>query len=65
MIAACEKAAGTSLSDIFKYVYTTAEMDYSYYFNLMGINMDSDYNLSVKSDITKEQKEIINDLFRQ
>ncbi|MCF0057600.1 M61 family metallopeptidase [Dyadobacter sp. CY356] len=36
----CEKVAGTSLDEIFHYVYTTKELDYVKYFNYAGLNID-------------------------
>lgn len=36
----CEKIAGTSLDEIFHYVYTTKELDYVKYFNYAGLDID-------------------------
>lgn len=36
----CEKVAGSSLDEIFHYVYTTKELDYVKYFNYAGLNID-------------------------
>ena len=36
----CEKIAGTSLDEIFHYVYTTKELDYVKYFGYAGLNID-------------------------
>lgn len=36
----CEKVAGTSLDEIFHYVYTTKELDYVKYFSYAGLNID-------------------------
>lgn len=36
----CEKIAGTSLEEIFHYVYTTKELDYVKYFNYAGLDID-------------------------
>jgi predicted metalloprotease with PDZ domain len=36
----CEKTAGTSLDEIFHYVYTTKELDYVRYFNYAGLAID-------------------------
>lgn len=39
--AACEKIAGASLQDEFKYVSTTAELDYPKYFAYAGLSIDT------------------------
>jgi len=36
----CEKIAGTSLDEIFHYVYTTKELDYKKYFGYAGLDID-------------------------
>jgi len=36
----CEKTAGTSLDEIFHYVYTTKELDYTKYLNYAGLDVD-------------------------
>lgn len=37
---ACEEVAGTPLSDIFEYVYTTKELDYNRWLNPGGLNLE-------------------------
>ena len=39
--SACEKIAGTSLTDFFEYVYTVKEIDYPPYFNYAGLQVDT------------------------
>lgn len=41
---ACEQAAGSSLTDLFEYVYTTKELDYTKYLNKVGLNIDKQDN---------------------
>lgn len=60
----CEKMAGTSLNDFFAYVYTTKELDYSAYFKKIGIDLDEEYNMTLRGDQTALQKKIVADLFR-
>lgn len=65
IIKICQETAGESLSDIFEYIYTTKEIDYTYYFNLAGIMVDTDYTLSISDSLTPEQQVLIDDLFRE
>lgn len=37
----CEKTAGTTLDEIFHYVYTTKELDYIKYLNYAGLDVDT------------------------
>jgi predicted metalloprotease with PDZ domain len=38
---ACEEVAGISLSEVFEYVYTTKEPDYSKYLGYAGLKLES------------------------
>lgn len=65
---ACEQMAGTSLSDVFEYVYTTKEIDYAPYLAFAGLrlNLESEdgsekrYTLSRMENRTELQNEIFN-----
>lgn len=37
---ACEEVAGTSLAQVFEYVYTTRELDYAKYLSFAGLKID-------------------------
>ncbi len=65
MISTCEKVAGTSLKDIFEYVYTTKEIDYARYFDSIGVEIDSNSALHIRPDLGPVQKTITDDLFRK
>ena len=43
---ACEQAAGISLANLFEYVYTTKELDYTKHLNQVGLNLDKQVNAS-------------------
>lgn len=72
----CEKYAGTSLDDIFEYIYTTNAIDYQKYFSEAGLTIEfneitNDQGVKqVSSTIgfsqtpTSLQKTMLNDLFR-
>jgi predicted metalloprotease with PDZ domain len=49
---ACELIAGISLSQIFEYVYTTKELDYSKYLNYAGLKLE----MQPKTENNKETK---------
>lgn len=63
-IKICEKYAGTPLDDIFQYVYSTEELDYAHYFRMLGIDLDENYQMTLRKDQTALQKKIYQDLFR-
>lgn len=65
MIRTCEKVAGTSLEDIFQYVYTTREIDYARYFHSIGVDIDENSELRIRPELTAVQKKITDDLFRE
>lgn len=64
MIRTCEQVAGTSLDEVFQYVYTTKEMDYKHFFNRIGVEVDDQFNLRIQRELNPLQKKIIDDLFR-
>lgn len=64
MIRICEEVAGTSLQDIFQYIYTVREIDYARYFNSIGVDISSNFALHIRSQLSPLQKKITDDLFR-
>ena len=67
---ACESIAGTSLTPLFEYVYTTKELDYNKYFNHAGLKVDKELSISdnraIVSFITRleERNELQNTILR-
>lgn len=64
VLKACEKVAGVKLNNLFDYIYSTKELDYKTVFNKAGLEIDNNYVLSLRENLTPVQKSIINDLFR-
>jgi len=44
----CEQVAGSSLKDLFEYVYTTKEIDYAKYLDLAGLKIEFQFKGSVE-----------------
>lgn len=60
----CEKVAGIKLDNLFRYIYSTEELDYKSVFNKAGLNINEAYELSINEKINPIQKNIVEDLFR-
>lgn len=67
----CETFAGSSLDDIFEYVYNKEPLDYNKYLNLAGLTVNFDrndskttVNIEMNKNLTDLQRKILNDLFR-
>jgi len=50
----CEEVAGTSLTQIFEYVYTTRELDYTKYLSFAGLKMEELPNTDVDKKQTRK-----------
>ncbi len=68
----CEKLAGTSMEEIFSYIYTTLEIDYDKYFIPAGLQIRKSnelgklkFNILPVNQPNKVQKTIVDDLFGQ
>jgi predicted metalloprotease with PDZ domain len=68
---ACENIAGTSLMEVFEYVYTTKEIEYTTYLEKGGLQLEAEvkngktiYGLVKKAALSAEQEAIYNSLFK-
>jgi predicted metalloprotease with PDZ domain len=68
---ACENIAGTSLMEVFEYVYTTKEIEYTTYLEKGGLQLEAEvkngktiYRLVKKAALSAEQEAIYNSLFK-
>lgn len=65
----CEQVAGKSLSEFFKYIFTTEELDYNKYLSFSGLELikttlksgKTKYKIAQLENITEKQKMIFND----
>jgi predicted metalloprotease with PDZ domain len=68
---ACEQAAGSSLNDVFEYVYTAKEIDYDKYLNPAGLKLvrttekgKPNFQIARMDNINASQREILESMLR-